>query len=346
VASYHRLSHAGTAGAGSAVLIMYMRGWASAFVGVASLLLAACAPSSWAASALLHPFRRPVDRVPSSPVESFTVESDGASLEGWRFVARGEPRGTLVFLHGVADNRAAGIGIAERFTARGFDVIAYDSRAHGESTGSACTYGYYEKKDLSRVIDTVGRTPVVVFGHSLGAAVALQAAADDSRISSVVAVETFSDLRTVARERARFVLTSSMIANVFSQAEVQGAFKVDEVSPVLAAGRIRRPVLLVHGANDGETNADHSRRVFEALRGPKELVIVPGAGHNGSLNQAVWARIEEWIDRVVASGAATPLAVPPTDPPASPGAPAGSLPGSRLRSEPAPRASASSRRSR
>jgi pimeloyl-ACP methyl ester carboxylesterase len=323
---------------------MYMRGWASAVVCGLSLLLAACAPSSWAAGALLHPFRRPVDRVPSGPVETITVESDGVTLKGWRFGVRGEPRGTLVFLHGVADNRAAGIGIAERFTARGFDVIAYDSRAHGESTGNACTYGYYEKKDLSRVIDTVGRTPVIVVGHSLGAAVALQAAADDSRISSVVALETFSDLRTVARERAPFVLTRGMIANAFAEAETRGAFKVDEVSPVSAAPLIRVPVLLVHGANDSETNADHSRRVFEALRGPKELIIVPGAGHNGSLNHAVWARIEGWIDRAIARDAATPLAVPPTDPLASRGAPAGSLPGSRLRSEPPPRASASPRR--
>ncbi|MGH9314292.1 MAG: alpha/beta hydrolase [Vicinamibacterales bacterium] len=276
-----------------------MRGWASVALGGICLLLAGCAPSSWAAGALLHPSRRPVDRIPSGPVESFTVEGAGVSLKGWRFAARGEPRGTLVFLHGVADNRAAGIGIAQRFTARGFDVIAYDSRAHGESTGDACTYGYYEKTDLGRVLDTVGATPIVVLGHSLGAAVALQAAADDKRISSVVAVETFSDLRTVARERAPFVLTRAMIASAFAQAEARGAFKVDDVSPVAAAARIRVPVLLVHGADDRETTADHSRRVFDALVGPRRLILVPKAGHNRSLSGEVWTQIEDWIDLAV-----------------------------------------------
>ncbi len=237
-----------------------------------------------------------MDRAPSGPVETLTVASEGVSLKGWRFPARGEARGTLVFLHGVADNRASGIGIAERFTARGFAVIAYDSRAHGESTGDACTYGYYEKKDLGRILDTVGATPIVLLGHSLGAAVALQAAAVDDRISSVVAVETFSDLRTVARERALFVLTEGMIAKAFAEAESRAAFIVNDVSPVAAAARIRVPVLLVHGANDRETKPDHSRRVYAALAGPKRLIIVPKAGHNRSLTKEVWAEIDEWLD--------------------------------------------------
>jgi pimeloyl-ACP methyl ester carboxylesterase len=272
-----------------------MRGWASLAVAALCLSLAGCAPSSWAASALLHPARRAVDRNPAGPVETFTVDGGGVSIKGWRFAAAAEPRGTLVFLHGVADNRGSGIGIAERFTALGFEVIAYDSRAHGDSTGDACTYGYYEKRDLSRVLDAARARPIVVLGHSLGAAVALQTAADDDRISSVVAIETFSDLRTVARERAPFVLTSGMIARAFAEAETRGAFKVDDVSPVAAAARIRVPVLLVHGAADRHTKADHSRRVFDALAGPKRLIIVPNAGHNGSLNREVWAEIEKWI---------------------------------------------------
>ena len=72
-------------------------------------------------------------------------------------------------------------------------MIAYDSRAHGDSQGDACTYGFFEKEDLHRVIDTLGPGPVVLIGTSLGAAVALQEAADDRRVSAVVAAETFSD---------------------------------------------------------------------------------------------------------------------------------------------------------
>lgn len=279
--------------------MLYMRGWVYGALLATALASAGCAPSSWAASALIHPLRRTLDRVPPGPVETFTVHNEAISIKGWRFPARGQARATLVFLHGVADNRASGIGIAQRFTTRGFTVIAYDSRAHGESTGDACTYGYYEKKDLTRVLDTVRTSPIVVLGHSLGAAVALQAAAVDDRISSVVAVETFSDLRTVAQERAPFVLTKRTIAKAFAEAESRAAFRVDDVSPVQAARHIRVPVLLIHGAEDRETRPEHSRRVYDALSGPKRLIIVPKTGHNGSLTKEAWNEIEVWIDQQV-----------------------------------------------
>src|SRR5205807_320551 len=105
-------------------------------------------------------------------------EGAGVRLKGWWFHAAGRARGTVVYLHGVADNRGSGLGIADHFLARGFDVGAYDSRAHGESEGLACTYGYYEKRDLSRVLELVEIQPIIVLGTSLGAAVAIQTAAE------------------------------------------------------------------------------------------------------------------------------------------------------------------------
>ena len=103
-------------------------------------------------------------------------------------------------------------------------MLAYDSRAHGESGGDACTYGFYEKKDLSRAIDRLGGGPVLAFGISLGAAVALQSAADDPRIARVVAVSAFSDLRTVAAERAPFFASRGNIAEAFRLAEARLPF--------------------------------------------------------------------------------------------------------------------------
>src|SRR5262249_48091418 len=100
-----------------------------------------------------------------------------AMRSSMRCAASSDPRGTIVYLHGIADNRTSASGVIERFTARRFDVVAYDSRAHGESEGSACTYGFFEKHDLRRVVDTVRPGPVILIGTSLDAAVALPAAA-------------------------------------------------------------------------------------------------------------------------------------------------------------------------
>ena len=256
------------------------------------------------AGALLHPSRRAMTApTPASCVEE-TFEGAGVRLGGWRCRTTARRRGTLVYLHGVADNRAGAAGVVQRFGARGFDVVAYDSRAHGDSSGEACTYGFYEKRDLARVLDTLPPGPVVLLGTSLGAAVALQTAALDSRVSAVVAAETFSDLRTVAAERAPLVIKAGSFGRALRLAERQGAFVVNDVSPVAAAPSITVPVFLAHGDADTDTPPEHSRRVFAALTSAKHLEIVPGAGHNGALQLRVWDQVERWLDDVMARPAA------------------------------------------
>lgn len=270
-----------------------------ALVVAGGLLLAgsARALAGIGASALLHPQRIAAKPpLPSGCQDDWMDGADGIRLRAWRCAATAPRRGTLIYLHGVADSRAGAGGIAQHFTARGYDVVAYDSRAHGESQGEACTYGFFEKRDLRRVIDTLPAGPVVLLGNSLGAAVALQAAAIDTRITAIVAAETFSDLRTVAAERAPFVFTKGTIRRAFARAEEEGHFVADDVSPVRAARAIRIPVLLVHGEADRETPPAHSRRVFDALAGPKRLLLVPGAHHSESLGRMDWGEIDDWID--------------------------------------------------
>jgi uncharacterized protein len=271
----------------SRVPIGLLLGATAAFIG--------CMPPSWGAAALLHPARRPVTVPTPVGAHDVVLQGDGVRLRGWQFQDHKLSVGTVIFLHGSADNRAAGVGVARHLSQRGFGVLAYDGRAHGESEGGACTYGFFEKRDLRRVIDTIGQRPIILFGTSLGAAVALQAAAEDDRISGVVAVSSFSDLRTVATERAPFFATRREIDEAFSLAEKQAGFEVNAVSPVAAASQIRVPVLLIHGANDRETPPDHSRRIYQALRGEKRLLIVPGRGHNDTLTAEVWSEIDAWI---------------------------------------------------
>jgi len=254
-------------------------------------------PPSWGAGGLLHPARRTLSVERPAEAREVTITGAGPPLRGWFFRNPAGSRGTLVYLHGSADNRTSGLSIARRFLARGFDVLAYDSRAHGASEGDACTYGYFEKEDLTRALDAVEARRVVLFGVSLGAAVALQAAPVEPRIAGLVAVATFADLRSVAMERAPFFASAAQIEEAFRLAERRARFEVDAVSPVRAAADIRVPVLLVHGAADRETSAQHSRRVFEALPGGrKRLLLVPGAGHNDALRPEVWTAVDEWLD--------------------------------------------------
>lgn len=248
---------------------------------------------------LLYPFKRAVDPGVRDAYTTISFAGADVTLAGWKALARGARRATVVYLHGIADNRGSGLTAAQRFADRGFDVVAYDSRAHGDSGGELCTYGFYEKRDLARVLDVLESGPVVVIGSSLGGAVALQAAAEDPRISAVVSAESFSDLRTVATERAPWFFTTKTVRQAFALAEKQGRFTVDEVSPMDAARHISVPVFLIHGALDHETPPEHARRIFDSLGSRGRLLIVEGAGHNQSLQPWVWSEIESWIDSVL-----------------------------------------------
>lgn len=281
------------------------------YAGVLILLLAAGVGLGYSqlpaigAGGLLHPARARVAITAPEGCEDAAVAGAGVTLKGWICrTPQQSARGTIVYLHGVADNRTSARGAIHRFAPRGFDVVAFDSRAHGESGGEMCTYGYWEKRDLARLLDTLAPGPVVLVGTSLGAAVALQHAAEDPRVTAVVAAEAFSDLRTVARERAPRFFTAGAIARAFEIAEARGHFEVDAASPERAARRISVPVLLVHGEEDVETPPAHSHRIYEALTGPKRLILVPGAGHNQSLRTEVWNEIERWLDDALRTGPA------------------------------------------
>ena len=272
---------------------------------VIALLAVAAAIASFqlpsiAAGGLLYPARNETlpDR-PSSCVDR-DFAGEGVTLRGWYCKGEGRRRATIVYLHGVADNRGSGVGAIRRFTPKGLDVIAYDSRRHGKSEGEICTYGFYEKVDLRRVIETAQPGPVILIGASLGAAVSLQEAAVNRRVTGVVAAETFADLRTVAIERAPFFLWPAAIDQAIRIAEERGGFDIDAVSPVDAAASIKVPVLLIHGADDVDTKAEHAERVMEALGGPKRLLLLKGVAHNQSLSDArTWTEIEGWIDAVL-----------------------------------------------
>jgi alpha-beta hydrolase superfamily lysophospholipase len=272
-----------------------------AAVVLAVLVIAAVAQvPSIAAHALLHPVKGQGSTTPPPGCADETFDGAGVRLHGWRCSTTARRRGTVVLLHGVADTRASMRGLAQRFVAERLDVVAYDSRAHGTSGGAFCTYGYFEKDDLRRIVEALPAGPVVLLGTSLGAAVALQAAAHHPRVAGVVAAEVFADLKSIARHRTPAFIPGWMIASAFRRAEARAGFVADEVSPVRAAEAIRVPVFLVHGGADTSTPPSHSERVLAALRGPKRLLLVDGARHNESLRAAaVWRQIDEWMDQVV-----------------------------------------------
>jgi hypothetical protein len=267
-------------------------------------------PPDWGANALLHPYRHHATLTPGSvglPEEDLTVTVEpGVELRGWLVPAAAAPRrGLILWLHGVADSRASGVGIAQRFHRQGFDVAAFDARAHGESGGAFCTYGYYEKHDVPKLLDALGArgadaTHTVLMGMSMGAAIALQAAPHESRVRGVIAMAPFSTLWLASYERKPYVMSDFTFRASVRRAEEIAQFRVDDVAPIQSAAQLSVPVLLIHGEQDDETPPAHSQRIYAAAASPrKRILIVPGATHRDLLaTEKPWQEIQKFLDEL------------------------------------------------
>jgi uncharacterized protein len=254
------------------------------------------APAGVGAFMIVRPFRRPVRDLPPLPHQDFQMKTDdGLTLRGWMFRPAGPARALIVYLHGKGTNRSTGGTFAERYVPKGYAVLAYDSRGHGESDGTFITYGTREGPDLRRALDKAGFPYVILVGESLGAGVALEEAPDDPRVAGVVAVAPFADLEVRIRETAgRFEPTDAM-----KLAEQQAQFKIADISPRKAAARIHVPVLVIHGTADTATPPHHSQEIFDALPGPRKLVWIEGSGHADILqHDESWKAIDAWLDQL------------------------------------------------
>ena len=224
---------------------------------------------------------------------NITVQ-DSIKLKGW-FVYSNQKQslGTIFLLHGIASCKATMLSTAELLANNGFNCVLYDSRANGESGGINCTFGYYEKGDLSSYIDsTITRfpnsVPYGVFGNSLGAAVAIQTMAIDKRIVCGIAESPFANLREVIHDyfARMFLFHINYIPDAALKYTEQIAhFKVDSVQPVLAAKDITQPVMIVHGLADKHISSIYGKEVFDNLKSKNKIWYPIEKGTHYNLTQ-------------------------------------------------------------
>jgi uncharacterized protein len=214
---------------------------------------------------------------------------DSITLRGWFIHAKGNTGvATIILLHGIANCKESLLGFADTLAQLGYNCILYDARAHGESGGSNCTYGFYEKHDVSAYIDKATKEyahvgPIAIYGNSFGAAVALQAMAGDKRIRCGIVECSFATLREVAYDywkRLSHLPIHFIPDAALKNSEKIANFPVDSVKPEESAKQIDCPVLIAHGDQDKNISWEYGMRVFRNIKSPaKEWYLVHGAGH-------------------------------------------------------------------
>jgi hypothetical protein len=254
--------------------------------------------------------RRPAPANPAPMVQ--LRATDGAVLKAWFLTPPAHPAGCVILLHGIADSRESGLGLAAILVQEGYAVLLPDSRAHGESGGELVTYGLLEKTDVLGWADwlrNAGCSRIFGLGESLGAAILIQAAAERPAFDAIVAECPFSNLRAIAAERVvQFLgrptplwrsLAPAFVQSAAVYAQVRYGIDIDGVSPLAAARHLRTPLLLIHGLEDRNIAPWHSRALAGA-NANATLWLVPGAGHTNAsaVDPAEFRRrVLEWFAR-------------------------------------------------
>ncbi len=238
------------------------------------------------------PWKRSLDTSP----KAFNLRHDTLAVEAEKgLILRGyfihskqrKPQATIILVHGIGSNKESYLGYSRILADSGYNVIVYDQRAHGKSDGQYCTFGFYEKQDLSKFVDIAKikypDVPVGVQGSSLGGAVALQALEFDERIKFGIIESTFNTLENVVVEYGRgyFKFRSRWLAQrILTKAAAIAKFRPFEIKPVESCKKIEQPVLMIHGDIDEKIPIAFNQENFKALLSKdKEFWIVRGAGH-------------------------------------------------------------------
>ena len=207
--------------------------------------------------------------------------SEGTHLHGWFLPAQGKAHGTILFLHGNAENISTHIMSVRWLPQRGFNVFLLDYRGYGTSTGKPTLAGVQDDVDsaLKMLIarPDVDASRIVVFGQSLGGAIAIYNVAHSPyrrHIRALVVESAFSSHRRITREKlGDFWLTwplqwplSWTVSDEYSPSRA-----VADVGPI--------PLLIIHGDRDPIVPPHHAQRLFDLAREPKAVWTVPGGGH-------------------------------------------------------------------
>lgn len=263
-----------------------------------------------------HPPRYPLHLPPSQysadfEAVSFTTD-DGVELVGW-LIKPPFPRkrsAAIILCHGVGANKSDFTGLAVFLANRGYYALTFDFRAHGGSSGSRTSLGYYEQRDITAALEFLHSRSEVdpgrigIYGFSMGAASAILAASKTHGLSAVVADSAFATLKDMARTAITgfyrlpafpFVQLTVLGYDLYFQTDV------NEVSPVSVIGGLSPvPVLIIAGDGDALIPVRSGMRLYEAAREPKELWIIPNATHGATMTAAGPAyeiRVGEFFDK-------------------------------------------------
>jgi uncharacterized protein len=207
---------------------------------------------------------------------------DGEQLHGWWIPASASAIGHVLLCHGNAGNVGDRIPHIALLSAAGFDVLAFDYRGYGRSSGRPTEPGILRDAVAARdaLLRREGVDParVLYLGESLGGAVAL-ALSIDLRPAGLILQSTFTSVRDMARLHYPWI---------------PRAIVPDAHPSLRLIGRLQAPLLVLHGDRDPIVPLMHGEALFDAAPDPKRIEVFAGVAHNDVIARAG----RDWIEAI------------------------------------------------
>ncbi len=211
--------------------------------------------------------------VPFSSQENFASSGNSSPerLHGW-WLPNPSSNRVLLYLHGNGGNIASNLEHAVRLRNFGASVLIVDYRGYGRSTGSFPSESrVYEDAEAAWQYLVRERKikpeEIIIYGHSLGGAIAIELASHHPEAGGLIAESTFTSIEDMSKKER--VYSFFPIHLLLSQ----------EFASLSKIPAIKMPVLFIHGTGDELAPYHMSERLYGAAVGPKKLVLIEDAGH-------------------------------------------------------------------
>ena len=210
-----------------------------------------------------------------------SLSANGATLRGWSYAGTDPKAATIVFFNSNGTTIDRNDALYRALAALGPSVVVYDYRGYGFSQGLAGVH--VMQQDAVRIVDVVAREAggrgVVVYGFSLGAAIAAYAAANTT-VAGVILAAPFAS----AQEELPIALTESGVPASTASTLTPAQDAIDALGVADFARSFQAPLLILHGTADTDVPIAQGREVYSgSVSTPKRIVELDGVNHAQTL---------------------------------------------------------------
>jgi fermentation-respiration switch protein FrsA (DUF1100 family) len=214
---------------------------------------------------------------------------DGVKIAAW-YVPHEQARGLVIFCHGNAGNIADRLHTIKELHRLRLNVLIFDYRGYGESEGKPTERGTYADAEAAwrYLTETRGEPAerIVIFGRSLGGAVAIELASRHTPAALIVEL-SFTSIADVGKLHYPLLPVRWLVTYRYASIE-----KV----PNLTCRK-----LFLHGKDDELIPLTIGRALFDAAAEPRQFIETPG-GHNAGgflYSPAQTAKLAEFMDEIL-----------------------------------------------